>query len=129
MNTQKEFLIETDILADHLSHMGEDESDLELALQTGVCFTTVINASELFYSIADLTEKDIIYNLLKSLKVLGIHSRYSIAVPEFSDKTETARDALLCATAKINKLPILTNNVSKYVKSGLPVIHPKELRS
>ncbi|HEX3073434.1 MAG TPA: PIN domain-containing protein [Ignavibacteriales bacterium] len=129
MNTQKEFLIDTDILADHLSALREDESDLELALQAGICFTTVINASELFYSVANLKEKDIIYNLLKSLKILGIHSRYSISVPEFSDKTETARDALLCATAKINKLPILTNNVSKYVKSGLPVIHPKELRS
>ncbi len=129
MNVYKDFLIETDVLADHLSVLKSDTSDLEIAMQTGICYTTAINAAELFYSVADLKEKDIIYNLLKALKILGIHSRYAIAIPDFSGKTESTRDALICAAAKINKLPILTNNVSKYVNTGLTVIHPKELRS
>ncbi len=128
MSDTKEYLIETDILIDHLTHSGKSFSDLEIAMTKGVCFTTVLNSSELYFFADEGNEKSAVDSLMRSLKILGINSRYSLNVSEFFNKVASVRDAVFCTVAKINKLPILTNQVSKYEKSGLEIITSKELR-
>ncbi len=46
------FLIETDVLADHLITDSKTESYLIKLMKSGICFTSVLNASEL-YLLAD----------------------------------------------------------------------------
>lgn len=123
-----EYLIDTDIIIEHLIHSDvQTKSVLEKLMTQGVCFTTVINASELYFAASSEEEKKMIYAVLKSLKVLGINSRYSLNISEFFNKVATTRDALLCTTAKINKLPLVTNNIDRYKESGITIINPKEL--
>ncbi|MGD8778988.1 MAG: PIN domain-containing protein [Ignavibacteria bacterium] len=116
-----------------VNHLTQDDrslnSDLELLMKNGTCFTTVLNASEIIFSTADREEKEEALKLLSALKVLGLNSRYSLNVDEFSENTGNVRDALFCIVAKINKLKIITTIRGKYKDSGLEVIYPEDLWS
>ncbi len=123
-----EYLIDTDILEEHLTHDSEaDNSFIELLLQNGICFSTVINASELLFKASSSIEQKIVIDVLSALKILGLHSRYSLLVPKYSACVNSFNDALFCVTADYNKLPIVTLNKSKYKKTSLPIYHPNEL--
>lgn len=127
MNSETEYLIESDILVDHLKHKGETQSVLEKAMQNGTCFTTMINASEIYFAVENENERNAVDKLMRSLKILGLNSRYSLVVNEFTGKVESTRDAIFCAVAKINKLPVLTNNTEKYKLAGIEIINPQNL--
>jgi hypothetical protein len=106
----------------------EGDSYLELLLQKGICFSTVLNAAELLYKASAPIEQKIIISVLSALKILGLHSRYSLLVPKYSACVKNFNDALFCVVADYNRLPIVTMNKSKYIKSGLIVYHPKEIK-
>jgi len=129
MKNENHFLIETDILLEHLQHNDKNTfSDLEIAMTNGICFTTVINSAELYFAAINKDEKDAVDNLMKALKVLGLNSRYSLNISEFFNKVATVRDALFCTIAKINDMIILTNDIERYKKINLKIIQPKNLR-
>ncbi|MCF8242172.1 MAG: PIN domain-containing protein [Melioribacteraceae bacterium] len=125
-NTQK-YLIETDVILDHLSHEGKNLSYLEIMMTKGICFTTVINASELLYNLETEEQRNNAMKALTALKVIGMHSRYSLNISKFSGKVKTLRDALVCAIASENKLPIISLENSKFAGTEIVTIHPKEL--
>ncbi|GAB4292971.1 MAG: hypothetical protein Kow0098_13490 [Ignavibacteriaceae bacterium] len=130
MPASEQFLVETDIIADHLTFEGsaEEKSALENLMQKGLCFTTVLNSTELFFSIRNSEDREKILAVLSALKVLGLHSRYSLHVHEFTGKVKTDRDALIAVTAKLNKLKIVTFDPRKYENSGLSVLIMKQKR-
>jgi len=119
------FLLETDVLVDYLT--SDKNNYLLNLMQKGICFTTVLNASELLAACKVETEIAEVRSVLDSLKVLGLHSRYALSVPEFSDKTKNNRDALFAVVSLINKLPIVTMNSDRYKKTKLKIIHPQEV--
>ena len=100
---------------------------LEIAMSKGICFTTVLNASELFFAVKDETEKEKVKKVISSLKVLGVNARYSLNISDFFNKVATVRDAILCSIAKNNGLPILTNNIDRYKNSGIEIIESRKL--
>ena len=119
------YLIDTDIMVDHL--ISNENNYLMNLMQTGICFTTALNAAELLAVCKNDNEQSLVRNVLDSLKVLGIHSRYALSIPEFSDKTDSVRDALFAVVASINKLPIVTFKIERYKKTKLKIIHPQEV--
>lgn len=123
---KNEFLIDTDLLIDHLTTKAKI-SKLEFLMQKGNCFTTAINASELYYLAQDKKNKLHVDKLLRAIKVLGINSRYSLFVNEFSQTTENFRDALFSVVAMKNNLIICTSNKQKYLKTGIEILDPKEI--
>lgn len=125
---QNEYLVDTDILIDHLTFDNDNnDSYLELLMQNGICFSTVLNAAELLYRAASDIEKEIILNLLSALKILGLHARYSLRISAYRDSVGNVNDALMCTVADYNKLPIVTFDKLKYSKTDLSVFHPAEL--
>jgi len=120
------YLIDTDIMVDHL--ISSENNYLMNLMQTGICFTTVLNASELLAVCKNDNEQSLVRKVLDSLKVLGIHSRYALSIPEFSDKTDNVRDALFSVVASINKLPIVTLREKRYNRTKLKIINPQEVR-
>ena len=119
------FLLETDVLVDYLT---SDKNNYMLSLmQQGICFTTVLNAAEVLTVCKNSDEKIVVRSVLDSLKVLGLHSRYALSVPEFSISTTSVRDALFAVVSLINKLPIVTMNSDRYKKTKLKIIHPQEV--
>ena len=129
MPNKIEFLIENDILLDHLTQKDISvPSTLEIAMTTGICFTSVINASELYFYSSTQQEKESVDTVLYALKVLGIHQRYSLNISKFFNKVASTRDAIICSVALNNKLPILTDETERYKRSGIKIITSKELR-
>lgn len=122
-----EYLIDTDVLLEHLTHEGKDKSLLEKLMECGICYTTVINSAEIYFSLRNSDEKSAIDSLMRSVRVLGLNSRYSLSVDQFIGKVKTVRDALFCATAKINKLIVVSSDITRYSTSGLEVIDPEKL--
>jgi predicted nucleic acid-binding protein len=122
------YLLDSDIVVDYLTSSGNMDSHFINLMQKGICFTTVLNAAELLASCKEENEKKMVRNVLDSLKVLGLNSRYALSVPEYSDKTKSVRDALFSVVASINKIPIVTFDKERYKKTNLKIIHPQELR-
>ena len=128
LKKQNEYLIDTDVIEEHLLHKKkEDETYLEKLLQRGICFSTVLNASELLYKAATEIEQQMVLDILSGLKILGLNSRYSLLVPKYSAHTKNYSEALFCVVADYNKLPIVTLNKYRYRKIELTIYHPDEI--
>ncbi len=127
MQNKGKFLLDTDILSDHLVN-GKNESSILIDLmQKGICYTTVLNASELLFFTNSDKESEYVKKILNAVKVLGLHSRYSLSIAKYSRKVESLRDALFSVVADINKLPIVTFNNIRYINTSLKIIHPQDL--
>lgn len=117
------FLIDTDVLYDHLIHKDEKTiSFLTSLMIKGECFTTVMNASELYFSAKTEEQKIAIKKLLYALKVLGLNSRYTLDIPKYSDKFSNYRECLFYILAEKNNLIIATNSPAKYKIGKVKVI-------
>lgn len=124
----KEFLVDTRILIEHLKKSpDEEESYLVKLMQKGMCFTTVLNAAEVFLKCKSKKEKYFAKSMLSALKVLGIPARYSLYVNEYSDKNTSLKDAFFMVTASMNKIDIITLNPKKYQSNKSAVLHPDDL--
>lgn len=119
------YLLDTDIMVDYLT--SDVNNYLTNLMQSGICFTTVLNASELLAACKGENEQSAVRSVLDSMKVLGLHQRYALNVPEFADKTSDLRDTLFCVVSLINKLPIVTLNRERYKKTNLKIIYPQEV--
>ncbi len=122
----KHYLVDTDILYDHLTHNQKNKRSFLTTLMTkGECFTTVLNASELYFSAKSDEEKLAIKKLLYALKVLGLNSRYALEIPKYADKFKNYRECLFYIAAEKNNLVIATNSLSKYNFGKVKVIDKK----
>lgn len=138
-NSGQEFkgiLVETDILAAYLLEGSDSESVLRRYLRRAPCFTSFVQAAELFACVDSAEERILVEKALYSLRILGAHARYaeSIAslyqqgfdtVPGFS-----MRDAIVLGIAVESNLPVLTKkHVRKYRNfSSVTTIEPNDVR-
>ena len=125
-NKISKYLLETDILIDYLTfnNIGSEPFMLNL-MQKGICFTSVLNASELFMAAKNEIEKEKVRDLLNAINVLGLHARYSLAVSDCKNNFNNIRDVLFYVLAEQNKLTIVSLNPDKYASLRVNSIHPK----
>ncbi|AFN73427.1 hypothetical protein MROS_0183 [Melioribacter roseus P3M-2] len=128
-NKKHEYLIETEILIEYLESDSGERTALEMLMERGLCFTTVINSAELFFNANNETRNEAVQRLLTSLKVLGLNSRYSLNISKFFNKVAGVREALICSVALNNNLPLVTRQKEKYLKSGVEIIDPEEIKT
>lgn len=126
-NKSPHYLLETDIIREHLTYRGEGYSPLIYLMTKGICFTTVINASELFLMVKRKKDIENVKSALSALHVIGIHSRYSLSVNSFQKYVKTTRDALIMVVAIQNKISIVTNNKKRFGGYSSIVFTPAEL--
>lgn len=128
MKNRTEFLVDTDVLYEHLNKKVESGRSYLVHLMTkGLCFTTVLNAAELMLDAKTLRKTDSVKSLLSALKVLGIHPRYSLMIDKISTDIKNLRDALFLVTAQINKLDIITLNSGRYNSDKIKIFHPDQV--
>lgn len=124
----EKYFIETDILVDHLVHnRGKGNSFLIKLAQKGICFTSVLNASEIYFSALTELEREKADHLLFAIKVLGIHSRYSLQLKDLNKTFNNYRDVIIYLIAKQNNLTIITQNKDLYHHLDCKVKHPSEV--
>ena len=121
------YLIDTDVLADHLIMEQGTESYLIKLMRSGICFTSVLNASELYHLTDSQLELERVNDVLFSIKVLGIHARYSLSVPKYKNRFNSIRDLLFYTLAESNKLTIVTFNPEKFDNLAIKSYHPEYL--
>lgn len=92
----------------------------------GLCFTTVLNATELFLCASNDGEKEAVFRLLSAIHVLGIHQRYALQTSELRKISQNVRDLLFLSVAANNKLPVISFEPEKY--GGFAVPLPTELK-
>jgi len=120
------YLLETDILIDYLTFNKSGNQPFLLNLmQKGICFTSVLNASELFMLAKTSLEKEKVRDLLNAINVLGLHSRYSLAISDCKNNFKNIRDALFYVLAEQNRLIIVSLNPLKYDGLRVNSIHPE----
>ena len=121
--TNKHYLVDTDILYEHLIHNKKNKNSFLTSLMSkGECFTTILNASELYFSATTEEHKIAIKKLLYGLKVLGLNSRYVLDIPLYSDKLNNYRECLFYIVAEKNNLIIATGTPAKYKVGKVKVI-------
>ena len=125
-NKIPKYLLETDILIDYLTfnNIGSEPFLLNL-MQKGICFTSVLNASELFMAAKNEFEKEKVRDLLNAINVLGLHARYSLAVSDCKNNFNNISDVLFYVLAEQNKLTIVSLNPDKYSGLNVNSINPK----
>lgn len=126
IDTTKKYLLDTDILIEYLTFNDPSKSPHLLKLmQEGICFTSVLNASEL-YMFAKLDhQKDKVRDLLNAHKVLGLHSRYSLSISNYINRFDNIRDALFYILAEQNRLVIVSLDPDRYSGLKTQSIHPQ----
>ncbi|MGQ9797775.1 MAG: PIN domain-containing protein [Ignavibacterium sp.] len=121
--TNKHYLVDTDILYEHLTHHKKNKNSFLTSLMLkGECFTTILNASELYFSATTEEHKIAIKKLLYGIKVLGLNSRYVLDIPQYSDKFNNYRECLFYIVAEKNNLIIATSTPAKYRVGKVKVI-------
>lgn len=121
------YLIDTDVLADHLIKEQSTESYFIKLMRSGICFTSVLNASELYHLADSQFELERVNDVLFSIKVLGIHARYSMLVPKYKNRFNSIRDLLFYILAESNKLTIVSFNAEKFDNLAIKSYHPEYL--
>jgi hypothetical protein len=110
-----QFLVETDVLTEYLVAPAGEMTTLRKALAQGVCYTTMINALELFRAAATKEESDAVMRMLLIVRVLGFNSRYAETFAGMAQEIErkttlhlSEREILIMGMARVSKLSILT---------------------
>lgn len=123
MKTEKHYLLETDFIISYLNYCGEKlKSDLIKFLTEGKCFTTVLNASELYFFAKDKQQLEAVNKFLYSISVLGIHSRYALRVNEFAKYFNNTRDCMFYLVALFNNLSIITSRKNIFPQGDVEII-------
>ena len=130
-----QFLIETDVLTEYLVAAKGKETILRKALASGVCYTTMYNALELFRACSTKEESDAVMQMLMVVRVLGFNSRYAQSFADSAREIEkmsgivlTHREVMILGMAKASKLTIVTKDLYERYKSTQsgPVVRSAE---
>jgi len=108
-----QLLIETDLLADYLVARPGESSLLRRALSQVQCYTTMLNALELFRAAESAVEREAVRAILTIVRVLGFPARTAeVAADLFAvaKVNVTTRESVILGLAHASKLSILTQS-------------------
>jgi len=122
-----QFLIETDVLSEYLMAGKDSDTILRKALLRGVCYTTMVNALELFRAASTKEERDAVMQMLMVVRVLGFNARYAQSFADGAREIEkkkgmtlSDREAMMIGMAKASKLVIVTKVFfERYNRTGI----------
>ncbi len=122
---QQGVLIETDILIDFLTAPAGDPSLLRMVLAELPCYTTFIQAAELYSTASSDEEKHMIEPALFGLRVLGASARYATTMGRLIRETAhpepmPMRHICTAAIAIEANLPVITK---KFIENYRRVHH------
>ncbi len=126
-------LVETDIIVEYLTAGPGDTPLLRQLLESVMCYTTFLQAAEIYSAAQDEDEHRTVERALFGLKILGASSRYAktIAQALTSDgRASGHRAAIVAAMAMESQLPVLTDSYLKDFSNiaGVHLIAASSLR-
>jgi len=131
MDTSKgiQYLVETDVLAEFLTTTNPEGSLLKKALRRASCYTTMLNAMELFRAVRTKEQEEAVLQMLYLVRVLGYNARYAQPFARLAKEIEsrsgatlTSRETMILGMAQASKVTILTEtNYQRYRTLGIAV--------
>jgi predicted nucleic acid-binding protein len=125
-------LIETDIIIDYLTASPGETPLLRRLLEAVTCYTTFLNAAEIYSAARGDEERRTVEQALFGLKILGASGRYAKTIGGVlsSEGTIGHRTAIVAAMARESNLPIVTETYFAELSSlsKLHVLAASELR-
>lgn len=126
-------LIETDIIIDYLTASPGEIPLLRRLLEAVTCYTTFLNAAEIYSAARGDEERRTVEQALFGLKILGASGRYAKTIGGVLSSEGTAighRTAIVAAMARESNLPIVTETYFAELSSlsKLHVLAASELR-
>ncbi len=135
-----QLLIETDVLADYLLAPGGEATLLRTALRQVRCYTTMLNALELFRAASNAIEREAVLAVLTLVRVLGFPARSAevaaIAINQSADRHladlnkssasihVNSRESIILGLAHASKLGVLTRVYkTRYQQIGIVPIY------
>ncbi len=88
MKSKFEIFLDTDIFLQHLYNRYSDDSLLLKCLKLFDCYTSVVNASEIFSGCHNMKMKESAKRSFDKIGVLGIPFRYSLSIGEVLKKVK-----------------------------------------
>ena len=127
-------LVETDLIVEFLTAGPGETPLLRRLLEATRCYTTFIQAAEIYAAARGEEELRMVERTLFGLKILGGSSRYSKTIGEVLTSLGSMRDhrtAIVAAMALEARIPLVTGtNVDKYSPiPGLRVLSAATLRA
>ena len=126
MKSEFEVFLDTDIYLKHL--YGDKDSVLLKCLSLFDCYTSVINASEVFAECTSKLQEENAKQAFFGSGVLGIPYRYSHTMGRLLKEKVNYRDACVLTMLIETKLPFVsfTNKKDEYSKKyGIKIIQPQ----
>jgi hypothetical protein len=105
-----QYLIETDVLREYLLHKGPEPSLLRQALSRGSCYTTMLNAMEVFAEMQTESGRTAATNMFMAVRVLGFSARFAEAFADLATEHSglSQREMLVLGMALVSKLTVLS---------------------
>lgn len=126
MKSDFEVFLDTDVYLKHL--YGAKDSVLLKCLSLFDCYTSVINASEVFSRCETKEQEEFAKQAFFGSGVLGIPYKYSVTIGKLLKSKTDFRDACMLAMAIETKLPVIsfTDMKAEYSeKFGIRFIQPQ----
>ena len=125
--TRPEVFLDTDIL---VAYLAEPDSLLRQLMTEAVCFTSVLNGSELIGITRSDDERYHAESVLWGLKVLGFHHKYALSFGEthrHAHGTVSMRDSMVAGMCIVSDLPLVTTDPGRYKGyKGLSILPAQE---
>lgn len=126
-------LVETDVIVEYLTAAPGVQPLLRSLLAATTCFSTFIQASEIYSVCTSAEERSSVDRALFGLKILGASSRYSKTIGDVLSSLGTMRGhrtAIVAAMALESRLPVVTDTHFDALSSvaGLQLHSAAELR-
>ncbi len=126
----KKLVIHSDIIAEHLLQPPAGPSVLRRAMREFFCYTTVVNAMELFSCGTSARHQRAIEHALGAMKILGVNSRtaknFALLLRRYPDRP--LGDLLVAGICLESRLPLLTGLQERF--SGirrLTLVEPRAI--
>lgn len=128
MKTDYEVFLDTDVYLKHLH--GDEDSVLLKCLSLFDCYTSVINASEVFAECKTKEQEENAKQAFFGSGVLGIPYKYSHTIGKLLKQKVNYRDALILTIVIETKLPVVSfiniENQEEYkAKFGIKFVQPQ----
>jgi predicted nucleic acid-binding protein len=129
MKAAPRIIVDADVIAAHLNGLRRP-SVLRQALGKVFCYTTVIQAAEVFSLARSARERRAVLDALAPIKVLGVNARSAVLLGELMG-VRGVRDpgvALIAALSIESRLPILTGRPGRFARiRGVRCISPRSV--
>lgn len=105
-------LIESDVIAEYLTAEAGQTPLLRRLLEIAPCYSTFIQAAEIYSTARDDDERRTVERALFGLKILGASSRYAKTIGSVLTSVATGdryRTAIVAAMAIASQLPVVTD--------------------